>query len=253
MQVTLRELTRLEKTQGQLPGKESSFARALSTRQISCSLPEHSLLLLLGGSKSGKSRWGEEWAQKAHLDTGFPLFYIATLYPGSDGENQDRIKRHRRQREGKDFQTLEIPRHLSQATPFLPEQSIVLVDCLGNLVANELFTDSPEAEEKFDLSRELGLTSQQPVESRVRVEETYHQRGLTLEKSITDDLLSLSRKVYLTVLVSNQVFADAETFDLSTRVWINTVGKIHQKLAGDPQTLAVQVLAGIPLRLPSTH
>lgn len=250
MQVTLRELTRLEKTQGQLPGKESSFARALSTRQISCSLPEHSLLLLLGGSKSGKSRWGEEWAQQAHLETGFPLFYIATLYPGADGENQDRIKRHRRQRADKDFKTLEIPRHLSQATPFLPEQSIVLVDCLGNLVANELFMDSAETEEKSGLPRELESASQQPSENRIRIEENYQQRGLTLENSITEDFLALARRVHLTVLVSNQVFADAETFDFTTMVWINTVGTIHQKLAGDPQTLPVQVLAGIPLRLP---
>ncbi len=88
--------------------------------------------LLIGGAGSGKSALAETIVQSLPGDR----FYIATMAP-QDGECRQRIEKHRRQRAGKAFQTLECFLHLAEAP--VSSGSNVLLEDVGNLLANELF------------------------------------------------------------------------------------------------------------------
>lgn len=91
------------------------------------------LTLVLGGARSGKSRFAENLARQH----GGPRTYIATAEPFDD-EMRARIARHRAQREDDGWHTLEAP--LDPAA-VLPRDGLVLLDCvtvwLGNLMHHE--------------------------------------------------------------------------------------------------------------------
>lgn len=88
--------------------------------------------LITGGSKCGKSRLAEQ------LLEGFPgkKFYIATMQPYGT-EALAAIARHRAQRAEKGFETIEAYTDLAGLR--LPDGCAVLLECLGNLCANEMF------------------------------------------------------------------------------------------------------------------
>ena len=93
------------------------------------------ITLVTGGSGSGKSAYAEE------VLTGFgnfPRIYIATMYP-FDEESKKRIKRHRKMRAEKNFNTIECYTGLRNLE--LPEGCCVLLECMSNLVANEMFQE----------------------------------------------------------------------------------------------------------------
>ncbi len=60
------------------------------------------LTLIIGGSGSGKSSFGEELAQKSNSK----LYYLATMIPYGD-EGKRRVERHLKLRKGKGFETIE--------------------------------------------------------------------------------------------------------------------------------------------------
>ena len=96
--------------------------------------------LVIGGAASGKSEYAER------LVTAFrhkPHYYIATMQP-FDQECQARIEKHRRMRAGKGFETVECYTGLSALS--LPQRGSVLLDCLGNLAANELYSPTGAGE-----------------------------------------------------------------------------------------------------------
>lgn len=104
------------------------------------------LELVTGGSGSGKSGYAEEHICRQHrilsrkAGKPLPLFYIAAMIPRGE-ETEKKIRKHRDARAGKGFQTLEW--HLDirgrlKAHP-MPEGACVLLECLSNLTANELY------------------------------------------------------------------------------------------------------------------
>ena len=94
------------------------------------------MTLVIGGSKCGKSHFAES------LFSQFPhrKIYLATMMPFGS-EAQIAIDRHRQSRLGKGFETME--RFTDLHTLSLPSPCGVLLECLGNLCANELFCDAP--------------------------------------------------------------------------------------------------------------
>lgn len=91
-------------------------------------------ILLIGGSKSGKSHLGQELARTA----GQPMIYWATMQP-MDSEDEDRIAAHLLDRAGWGFTTLECGRALETAFDRVPADSAVLLDSVTVLLANEMF------------------------------------------------------------------------------------------------------------------
>jgi adenosyl cobinamide kinase/adenosyl cobinamide phosphate guanylyltransferase len=93
------------------------------------------LVLLLGGARSGKSRLAVERAAAS----GRPVVFIATGEAG-DEEMTERIARHREERPA-GWTTVEEPRRLLEAIAAAPPGSCVVVDCLSLWVANRVETE----------------------------------------------------------------------------------------------------------------
>ena len=93
--------------------------------------PDIGHVLVLGGRRSGKSRFAEDLV----LSSGRSPVYIATATPG-DGEMSARIAAHRTRRGGA-WRTIETPLLLADAVRGAARDgSAVLVDCLTLWLAN---------------------------------------------------------------------------------------------------------------------
>ena len=92
------------------------------------------MILISGSNGSGKSLFAEQLAATADL----PRYYIATMV-SQNSENDLRIEKHRRQRAGLGFTTLELPCHVDRAA--VTTGSLVLLEDASNLLANLVFTE----------------------------------------------------------------------------------------------------------------
>ena len=99
--------------------------------------------LITGGSGSGKSAYAEERIVAYHKQN--VLYYIATMQPYGK-EMEEKIKRHRKMREGKGFQTIECYTDLKEQ--HVEKGSSVLLECMSNLVANECYRALEEMDEE---------------------------------------------------------------------------------------------------------
>jgi adenosylcobinamide kinase / adenosylcobinamide-phosphate guanylyltransferase len=96
-------------------------------------MPLPRLTLVLGGARSGKSRYAESLIEGAAARA----LYLATA-EARDAEMEERVRRHRARR-GPRWTTLEEPLHLADrlATEARPDRPI-LVDCLTLWLSNHL-------------------------------------------------------------------------------------------------------------------
>ena len=92
------------------------------------------MILVTGGSKSGKSSLAERFFD----DFSGERFYLATMQPFG-AHARAAIERHQRMREGKGFCTIERCTDLGGLV--LPPGCGVLLECMGNLCANEMFRE----------------------------------------------------------------------------------------------------------------
>lgn len=86
--------------------------------------------LVLGGARSGKSRYAE-WLIATHPK---PWVYIATA-EAKDSEMAERIAAHKARRAA-GWQTIEAPRELPEALAAAPQDAAALVDCLTLWLSN---------------------------------------------------------------------------------------------------------------------
>lgn len=147
--------------------------------------------LVLGGARSGKSRFAEELALAGDKQ----LVYIATAQ-GLDDEMQLRIHHHRNQRDPR-WQTVEEPLALASTLQrYAGENTCVLVDCLTLWLTNILLA----GEDVFGRECEALL--------------------LTLPELAGDVLL-----------VSNEVGMGIVAADPLSRRFVDDAGRLHQALA----------------------
>ena len=88
------------------------------------------LTLVLGGARSGKSRYAE-WLIETYPP---PWIYVATA-EARDKEMAERIAAHRKRRDS-EWQTVEAPHDLAEVLAAVPAGSAVLVDCLTLWLSN---------------------------------------------------------------------------------------------------------------------
>ena len=93
----------------------------------------HSLTLVLGGARSGKSTYAQALAAKSGS-----VLFLATAVPG-DSEMRAKIARHRQDRvkDHLDWQVVEEPVHLANHIRSTTS-SIILIDCLTLWIGNIL-------------------------------------------------------------------------------------------------------------------
>lgn len=165
-------------------------------------------ILLVGGSKSGKSSLAQDIVIK--LAAGSPKFYWAAMEP-VDQEDNERIERHIADRKGMCFKTLERGRALLTGE-LPPKDASVLFDSVTALLANEMFGAC------FDPAAP--------------------ERALR-------ELLALSEKCAHFVCVADEVFRDGAVYDDLTEDYRRGLAAILRALAEDFDTVA-EVSCGIP-------
>lgn len=185
------------------------------------------LILITGGSGSGKSAYAEEYI--GNLAGAGPKYYIATMQV-YDEEGRIKIKRHRAMRSGKGFETIEQPVRIEEALLKMQlEKSgaeegkrrctgAALLECMSNLAANEMF-------------------SGEEMKSR---EETA-DRIASGVKRLNDNLEHL-------VIVTNNVFEDGRRYDDTTMEYIRLMGMINRNLAAMADRV-IEVVVGIPVMI----
>ena len=181
------------------------------------------MILVTGGSGSGKSAFAEERVLRLHQaleeaeNTAVPLYYIATMQVyGEEGEKK--VARHRRMRADKGFVTVEQFRDAAEALKKMYIRRVALLECVSNLTANEMF---PEDE--------------------IRTEDAVAQK-------VTGDILRLAAETAGLVVVTNNVFEDGVPYDETTLAYIRALGKINRNLAAAAREVW-EVAAGIPVCL----
>ena len=93
--------------------------------------------LILGGARSGKSRYGESLA----LGSGLEPVYLATSRI-DDAEMRERVKRHRDRRSGQGWHLVEEPIELACAIRrAASRRTVILVDCLSMWLSNLMLAE----------------------------------------------------------------------------------------------------------------
>ena len=100
--------------------------------------------LILGGARSGKTKFAEGLAIEESKHSKTTPTYIATA-KALDPEMEDRINRHKEER-ANTFLTKECPLNLSEPLLSASRDDVILVDCLTlfvtNLMCSEVFDQS---------------------------------------------------------------------------------------------------------------
>lgn len=164
--------------------------------------------LVVGGAASGKSEFAEELAMRTKA---LPRYYIATMKPFDD-ECLLRIRRHRRMRAKKKFQTVECFVNLEQIA--LQERGVALVECLSNLAANELYS-----------AEGAGEAAAASIE-----------RGIRHLREQCEEL----------IIVSNEVFSGGSDYEGDTLRYLQVLAQVNRMLAGEAD-LVYEVVCGIPI------
>jgi adenosylcobinamide kinase/adenosylcobinamide-phosphate guanylyltransferase len=129
------------------------------------------LTLVLGGVRSGKSRFAEELAHKLGGDD---VLFVATA-ENRDGEMDHRIQKHKESRPD-NWVTLEQPLNVGQAILEREESSrVILIDCLTILVSNVL-CQAPElvlSPESIDLIHRQLMNEIDMIVEVARVSKTH--------------------------------------------------------------------------------
>ncbi len=162
--------------------------------------------LVIGGAASGKSEYAETLVQRLEGRR----VYLATM-ECTDEECESRIEKHRLRRAQQDYLTIERTARISAAP--LPEGANVLLECLSNLLANEMF--SPVGAGGKDLWKEI-----------------LELRG---------------RCLHLTV-VTNEVFSGGADYSEETLDYLRLLSESNRQLAQVADRV-VEVVAGLPVFL----
>ena len=131
---------------------------------------------------------------------------------------QAKVDRHHGLRQGKGFSSIEQPTELEQAVLQMEPAGAVLLECMSNLTANEMFS------------------GEQPVDRQTVIEKIL--RGVEALKNHADPL----------VIVTNNVFEDGIVYDSATMEYIEALGRINERLAAAADEV-VEVTAGIAQRI----
>ncbi len=177
-------------------------------------------VLILGGSRSGKSSLAERMARERG---GQDVLFLATGQ-ALDAEMTERIHRHQADRAAFGWKTLEAP---SQVGCRLEEaltgsEKVVLLDCLTLLVSNvtcALGEDAPSAEAEAKAALEIdGL--------------------INVMRNRSADLIVVSNEVGLGLVPPYKL----------GRVFRDALGRVNQRMAAAADEVVLMV-AGLPIRL----
>lgn len=164
-------------------------------------------IYLTGGAKNGKSTLAQKLACRLSLPG--QMYYLATMEP-HDREDEERIARHRRERQGLGFITIERSRELA---PLAEAEGFYLVDSVTALLANVMFGPSfdPDAPQK-----------------------------------VARDLLAFISRAGGAVFVSDGIGLDGGSYDSLTRQYMAGLAYVDRQVAAACHVVA-ELAAGLPI------
>ena len=184
--------------------------------------------LVTGGSGSGKSAYAEEalcgpasfpdrgQGNETGTQQDGQRYYIATM-PSWDKETEKKIAKHRAMRAGKGFCTLEwytdFEERLERADCPGMEGADILVECLSNLTANEMYMEGGAGKNTAD--------------------------------AVIRGILCLRDRCRNLVVVTNDVFSESAEDSPEMRIYKETLGRINCALA-EAANRVTEVVCGIP-------
>lgn len=174
------------------------------------------LIFISGGVRSGKSTFGENTAEKLAAKCGGRKIYLATALVYDD-EMRERVKRHQLNRSQKGYTTIEKSSDIAEITDKLTRHDTVLLDCLGNLAANEMFGGADGQEPNTDIS---------------------------LADKIFDDIQNVKNASGNLIIISNEIFSSGIRYDKAIEAYVALLGRLHVMIAGIADT-AVECACGI--------
>lgn len=172
------------------------------------------LVLIVGGAKSGKSHYAQDVTLA--LAKGGKHYYIATMIP-VDKEDRRRIKAHLADREGLGFETVEAPVNLPACLSKVDKNAAFLLDSTTALFMNEYYPDH---------------STWKPDRSAA--------------KRTARDILKFSKEVENLVVVSDNIYADAFSYDESTENYRRGLAHIDAELAKHADAV-VEMVFGNPV------
>ncbi len=157
-------------------------------------MSQSGVTFVLGGARSGKSRFAENLAKELDKDNKTSdVYYIATA-ENVDCEIKKRIARHQKDRENNGWKTVEEPLYLADVIKkYSKEGDVVLIDCL-TLWLNNIFY--------YNKMEQIGL--------------------------LLDALSNTRNKV---IIVSNEIGLGVIPVEKLSRDFIDEIGFLHQKIA----------------------
>jgi adenosylcobinamide kinase/adenosylcobinamide-phosphate guanylyltransferase len=168
------------------------------------------IALVTGGSASGKSAIAEDLVVRLK---GENRCYLATM-EAMDEESIQRIKRHLELRKERGFVTVEKSRNLSGIRHELEQFDVILLECLTNLVANEMFQGSLNVND--------------------------------MVQKLKTDLKTIFRTEGWLVVVTGDVFGDGTDYEMETVFYQQVLGELNGYLASMAD-LVIEAVCGIKL------
>ncbi|MFT6202210.1 MAG: adenosylcobinamide kinase/adenosylcobinamide-phosphate guanylyltransferase [Candidatus Endobugula sp.] len=171
--------------------------------------------LILGGARSGKSRFAEEQAIQEASARQQTLHYIATATTRDDSEMQSRIVLHQQRRDAR-WVLIEEPLDIAVVIANANEMQCVLIDCLTLWLTNAL------------------------------MQNRWEDKKLAFIEAVKHSSASL-------FFVSNEVGSGIVPMGELSRQFVDEAGWLHQTLAEHCDQVSL-VVAGLPLALkPNRH
>jgi adenosylcobinamide kinase/adenosylcobinamide-phosphate guanylyltransferase len=153
-------------------------------------------IFISGGCKNGKSHYAQRLAKAQQTDY---LYYIATMN-SVDKEDDERIIRHRKERGGWGFTTVEQPFDIENILKKCDCDGSFLLDSLTALLANEMFLPDGSVNKKAD-------------------------------GKIINGLLQIINKIENIVIVSDYIYSDAFIYDELTEKYRKSLAEIDRAAA----------------------
>lgn len=171
------------------------------------------LIFALGGTRSGKSRYGLRRARELAGEA--DVWFLATALAG-DPELDDRIRRHRGERPAS-WPTIEVGLDLAAAIDRTSPHDVVLIDGL-TLWLSAILGDDPA-----------------PIDD-------------LLDGPVADALAAIDRHAGPVIVVSDDVGGGIVPMHAGARAYRDLTGIVHQRIAAAADD-AVLLIAGLPLVL----
>ncbi|MBQ0140998.1 MAG: bifunctional adenosylcobinamide kinase/adenosylcobinamide-phosphate guanylyltransferase [Kurthia sp.] len=162
---------------------------------------------ITGGVRSGKSHFAEQQILKIAQQQKRQPIYIASGV-AFDEEMKQRITKHRQDRAEENWQTIEQPINIACAFEKIPENAVVLWDCVTTWLTNEL----------YDLDEEKKSLWKNP--------QAFQQKIAQAKQA----LLHLHSKGIPIIIVSNELLDEPSYTSEEVEFYRQQLGDFHQWL-----------------------